>query len=100
MCGWVGTRECAGCRGGSSSVGGCAGQAGAPDESTLELYVAWESAVCVASVYACRAVSECALEGVAVWRCVTDVEGLGWVSTREWAGCKDGSSTRCDTPSV
>ena len=96
---WVVTRQWTCCRGGSS-IGGSAGQAGAPDESELELYVAWGRGVCVACVYACRAVSECALEGVAVWRCVTDVEGLGWVSTREWAGCKDGSSTRCDAPTV
>ena len=34
---------------------------------------------CVACVYACRAVSECAWEVVAVWGCVTDVEGLEWV---------------------
>ena len=43
----------------------------------------WGRGVCVACVYAWRAVSECAWAAVAVPGCVTDVEGVGvWVGTR------------------
>ena len=42
--------------------------------------MAWGRVWCVACVYACCAVSECAWAAVAVPGCVTDVEGVGvWV---------------------
>ena len=66
--GWgvcVGTSQSLACSGGSS-IDGCAGQAGAPDESELAWYVVWDRGVCAACVYACRAVSGCAWEVVAV----------------------------------
>ena len=49
--------------------------------TSLNLGCTWHGGVvcvCVACVYAGRAVSECAWEVVAVWGCVTDAEGLGW----------------------
>ena len=44
--------------------------------------------MCVACVYACRAVSECAWAAMAVWRCVTDVDGVG-VCVCVWAPGND-----------
>ena len=53
----------------------------------VDLGSTWNGGVvCVACVYACRAASECAWEGVAVWGCVTDAEGLGWVGNGLHAG--------------
>ena len=46
--------------------------------TSLDLGSTWHgSVVCVACVYAWRAVSECAWAVVAVWCCVTDVDGIG-----------------------
>ena len=41
---------------------------------------------CVSCVCAGRAVSECVWAAVAVWGCVTDAEGLGWVGNGLHAG--------------
>ena len=70
--------------------------------ASLDLYGTWHGGVgCVACVFACRAVSECAWVAVAVRGCVADVEGVGVCGgARHWVGCEDGSSTRCDAPTV
>ena len=63
--------------------------------ASLDVRGTWHGGVgCVACVYACSAVSECAWEVVALWGCVTDVEGLGWVCgcARQWTGSRWGSS--------
>ena len=55
--------------------------------TSLNLGSTWHGVVgCVASVYTCRAVSECAWAVVAVWGCVTDEEGLGCVCGHQAIG--------------
>ena len=55
--------------------------------TSLNLSSTWHGgALGVCRVYACRAVSECAWEVVAVWGCVTDAEGLGCVCGHQTMG--------------